>query len=58
MAAFAKLVGNLGVFLAKEKTEGPNQRMTFLRVELDAISQTSPLPEPKLYDLRNKLKKF
>lgn len=46
--AFRTLSGELGVLLAENKIERPVQKLTFLEVELDSVSQCSRLPMEKL----------
>lgn len=53
---FQTICSELGVPLAKDKTEGPLAKLTFLGIELDTGAQCSRLPSEKLVTLNNLLK--
>ena len=55
MDTFQALAKELGLLLAKEKTEGPATSLTFLGIVLDMTQQNSRLPHNKLLDLRSRL---
>lgn len=48
MDGFTELCKFLGVPLALEKSEGPEDRLTFLGIELDSVRQLSRLTEEKV----------
>lgn len=55
LRAFQELAAELGVPLAKEKTERPATRLTFLGIRLDAVQGLFSLPQEKLVVLRELL---
>ena len=48
LQTFSNLCKEIRVPLAKEKTEGPIQVMTYLGIELDARNQVARLPADKI----------
>ena len=52
LEVFQPMVSELGLPLAKEKTEGPATSLTSLGIELDTTQQTSRLSDSKLRDLK------
>ena len=48
LADFLAMCNKIGVPIAKEKTEGPYQKITFLGIEIDAADQEVRLPNEKL----------
>lgn len=50
LEAFQEMAGELGLPLAKEKTEGSETLLTFLGIELDTMQQACHLPLSKLVD--------
>ncbi|XP_053140582.1 uncharacterized protein LOC128340004 [Hemicordylus capensis] len=56
LRSFRALCGDLGVPLAKDKTEGPTTKLTFLGIELDTVGQLSRLPGDKLSIMRELLR--
>lgn len=52
LAQFEEQCGELGVPLARGKTEGLPSPLTFLGVELDSVQQCSRLPKDKPVNLR------
>ena len=55
MTGFQNMCSDLNVPLAREKTEGPTQCITFLGIEIDSINSCCRLPTRKLNDLHKLL---
>ena len=58
MDTMQKFFSELGVPLASEKTVGPAQCLTFLGIEIDAVSQSIRLPEDKFQELTTLLRSW
>lgn len=54
--AFENICGDLGVPLARKKTEGSAASLTFLGIQLNTVPQTHSLPGGKLLELIGLLK--
>ena len=52
---FWAMADEIGLLLAKEKTEGPVSTLTFLGIQLNIVHQTSRVPQEKLEDLKNRI---
>jgi hypothetical protein len=53
-----QLVRRLGFSINYSKVEGPTQRLTFLGITLDTVAMTMELPEAKVRDLTEELRRI
>jgi len=55
MSVFSKVMVELGVPVAVEKTEGPTMVLTFLGLELDSAKMQVRIPMAKIHELTEKI---
>ena len=52
MHCFQDICAELGIQLAHDKTVGPVTKLTFLGIEIDTITRSVKIPEPKIVELK------